>query len=352
MRGGRRALQPVSIQSRSVLADLDPAYFALVMATGIISLSLDLTGFRVAARVLYWMNLVIYSLLWLLTLARLAVYPGRVISDFRTPLRGPSFSTLVAATCLVGSQVLVIAGGTVLSRVLWGLGGGLWLVTGYAFLIAQITERNKAGWSAIHGGWLLLVVSTQSVATLGALLAGVRALPGEALLFSAAMTALGSFLYMVIIILILARLLFYPLSPEEFSPVYWIGMGAAAITTLAAADLLRAGSFWPGLAGLTPFIIGLALLFWIVASWWIPLLLLLEYWRCVVHGVPYHYQPGDWGRVFPLGMYSGCTFELAQATHFTFLNAISAAALIIALAAWVATLIGMCAAWRKKGRGL
>ena len=46
---------------------LSPAYFALVMATGIVSIASDRAGFRTIAAVLLWLNAGQYLLLWILT---------------------------------------------------------------------------------------------------------------------------------------------------------------------------------------------------------------------------------------------------------------------------------------------
>ena len=57
--------------------DLPPAYFALVMATGIVSIAADHAGFPRIATVLLWLNLGQFVVLWILTSWRLLRYrPG------------------------------------------------------------------------------------------------------------------------------------------------------------------------------------------------------------------------------------------------------------------------------------
>ena len=46
---------------------LSPAYFALVMATGIVSIAADRAEFHTIAAVLLWLNAGQYLLLWILT---------------------------------------------------------------------------------------------------------------------------------------------------------------------------------------------------------------------------------------------------------------------------------------------
>ena len=52
------------------LADLSPAYFGMVMATGIVSLAAHLLAWPGIARTLFQLNVVVYAALWLLTMLR------------------------------------------------------------------------------------------------------------------------------------------------------------------------------------------------------------------------------------------------------------------------------------------
>jgi tellurite resistance protein TehA-like permease len=113
-------------------ADLFPGYFALVMATGIISIACFLLGMNWIAIALLILNVVAYVILWLLLLMRLVRFFPRVRADINNHVRGPGFFTTVAGTCVLGSQLLIVANRYQIATVLWVVGMLLWIVIMYA----------------------------------------------------------------------------------------------------------------------------------------------------------------------------------------------------------------------------
>ncbi|GAA3997948.1 tellurite resistance/C4-dicarboxylate transporter family protein [Comamonas faecalis] len=335
---------PLLARWRLALADLSPAYFGLVMATGIVALGAHMLGHAWPARLLLWLNGVQYAVLCVLYVLRAALYPRRFWADLGDHARGPAYFTLVAATGILASQAMVQLGSVRAGFVLWLLTAVFWLVLTYTIFAVLTVKRHKPALDrGITGAWLLAVVATQSVAVGSCLLAARIGQPLrlELNLLALSMWLWGGMLYIWLMSLIFYRYTFFRLAPGDLSPPYWINMGAMAISTLAGSLLIENAPHAPYLVSLLPFLKGFTLLYWATGTWWIPMLLLLGVWRHGLQRFPLRYDPLYWGAVFPLGMYAACTWQMSQAMEFAFLQGLPPYFWGVALLAWLLTFAGM-----------
>lgn len=241
------------------MSNLYGGYFALVMATGIVSIASYFMGIVSLAWLLFLINKAAYIILWLLTLFRLYWYYPNFTKDLTGHSRGPGFFTMVAGTCILGNQFVLLAGDFTTAILLWFIGIFLWLILTYTFFTAVIVREQKPSMeTGVHGGWFIAVVATQSVSILGTLIISKSLAWQEYFLFfSLVMYLLGTMQYILIISFVVYRLVVYSLTPKMFIPLYWVDMGAAAITTLAEARLILSSSGWIFLQEILPFLKGL-----------------------------------------------------------------------------------------------
>jgi tellurite resistance protein TehA-like permease len=325
------------------LAGLSPAYFGMVMATGIVSIAAHLLGMPDIAQALFRLNLVVYAVLWLLTVLRMVRYPRRFFGDMIDHLRGPGFFTTVAATSVLGSQFVTLAADYRAGAVLWVVAIMLWIGLTYTIFASFTIKAHKPTLDqGISGAWLLAVVATQSIAVLSALLAAHIDQPHklEMNFLALSMWLWGGMLYIWMMSLIFYRYTFFPFSPGDLSPPYWINMGAMAISTLAGSLLIINAPDAPFLLSLLPFIKGFTVFYWATGTWWIPMLVVLALWRYAYRRFPMKYDPLYWGAVFPLGMYAASTDEMIVAMGFDFLAFLPLVFLYLGLVAWTAAFTG------------
>lgn len=323
--------------------NLFPAYFAFVMTSGALSIGTYLLGMVSISKVLLVINIVAYLLLWLLTFVRLFNFFPKLMDDLTSHEKGPGFFTLVAGTCVFGSQIVTVTGNVAIAFTLWFVGIILWIIVMYTFFTSVTIRKDKPNLSeGINGAWLIAAVGTQSVSILGTLLSPYIHNGKEILLFfTLCMYFLGCMLYLNIITLIFYRFTFLKLEFSALTPPYWINMGAVAITTLAGSTIILHAENMALLTEITPFLKGFTTFFWVTGTWWIPLLFILMIWRYAVHRYPLTYDPQLWGMAFPLAMYTTSTFQLSKALQLPFLSVISYVMVYVAIFIWLFVFLGL-----------
>ena len=336
------------------VADLSPADFGIVMATGIVSLAAHRLEIPFIAKSLFLLNIFIYAAVWSLTILRLIRYPRNFVSDMTDHLRGPGFFTAVAATGILGAQFVLLTEDYRTATVLGVAALSLWIGLTYTIFAGFTIRENKPTLDkGISGAWLLAVVATQSISVLSALLAAHVTQPGklEMNFLALSMWLWGGMLYIWMMSLIFYRYTFFPFSPNDLSPPYWINMGAMAISTLAGSLLIINAPDAPYLTSLLPFIKGFTVFYWATGTWWIPMLVILGLWRYVYKRFPMRYDPLYWGAVFPLGMYAVSPERMSHAMGFDFLGFLPTTFFYVAFAAWATAFLGLLfSLWRQVSR--
>lgn len=321
---------------------LSPSYFAMVMATGIVSSAAFFLGYSMIALTLFGLNIFLYCALCIVALLRIVWYKAEVMNDLFDHLKGMGFFTFVAATSVLGTQFVLLSVNYQFASVLWVIALIAWLVVTYTVFTNLTIKKEKPSFAeGINGAWLLAVVSTQSLAVLSSKLS--MHYPDYKLVlnfFAFSMWLWGGMLYIWMISLIFYRYAFFKFSPSDLTPPYWINMGAMAISTFAGSLLIINTPNAPFLLSTLAFLKGFTIFYWATGTWWIPMLFILAFWRHVYKRFPLTYDPLYWGAVFPLGMYTVCTFEMAKAMNLEFLLPIPKYFIYIALVAWAATFYG------------
>lgn len=344
------------------IKNFHPAYFAMVMATGIVSLAFEAMGFSIIAKVLFVLNLGIYLALCIVLVARMAFFLPDLKADFLKLQRAWLFLTFVVGTNTIGMQLFVFEHAAGLAASLWLVALVGWSICIYSVIVNLVSVRSKPIHEIVSGATLLVVVGTVSVALLAThLLEAIATPPDYAYVTVGAFWILGFTLYLVIVSLVTYCLFFRRFETVDWDAPYWICMGAAAIITLAGADFVTHLPLLPAWNGVRECALGMTMFAWVVGTLWIPYQVIMDIrkftcvgitgpvplcvkvfpWSRLALGRQYQvYDPPAWSRVFPMGMYTACTLALAKAAGDESLAIIPHYWGWFALLIWALTLMG------------
>ena len=314
-----------------------PDVFAVVMATGIVSVAAaDHTYWRIAL-VLRMLAAAAFALLSVGAIILVLSHPRRVSKLVRDPdiaLRMFTFATACAMLTACWPSHPAIA---------WWLGGvGL---LGWVALVPLAgmdvqSRRPRQLRDHAHGAWLLPSVATQALASTAADIA-LHSHRATLVVIAAGAWSVGLVIYLAVSALIGWRAFTAPLKPTIVTPDSWILMGALASAALAGDHIFLAARAVPAFSELAACAHVATWCTWVGASVWIPVLLYAEVWRADHLTGSLHYQGVWWSAVFPIGMYASASETTATALGVRSLGTISLVFFWIALTVWTLIALGL-----------
>lgn len=325
----------------TALEKLSPGYFALVMGTSIMSVGFHLTGFEVLSEVLLVIAVIAYVVLWVLFIARAAIFRAETMSDIRNPEKAFAYFTIVAGTDVLGVR-LVYQGYAGVAVVLFMVGALLWFVFGYLLPWQVLMTRDGLPILArTNGTWYIWSVASQSLAI------GMTALrphfDGEARwigIIAVMSWSVGVALYIGVSVLVALRIIHHGVTPAQFEPPYWVAMGAMAIAVVAGSNIVAMEST-PMVDAVRDLVSGTVVVFWCFAAWLIPMLLGAGVWRHVLNKVPLTYVPTLWSMVFPMGMFAVASINIGRVDALPVVESIGYGALVVASVVWLIVFVAM-----------
>ncbi len=330
--GGRAELR----EGRLTRLKPSPDVFAVVMATGIVSVAAYDHGYWRLGIALSILAVVAFAVLGFGVPAWALTPTARGVALTRDPDVALRMFAFVAACAVLGvrwndhSAVVSLLGGLALVA---------WLVLA-PLAVVRLSARPGADLREhAHGAWLLPSVATAGLATTATTLALHLHAPYLVLIGAIAWVA-GMTAYLAVAWLIAWRALAAPLVPAEVTPDSWILMGALAITSLAGDHLLAAGRILGAPGWLVGWTSPVTLAAWVLASLWIPVLLYAEVWRVDLLPGSLRYQSVWWAAVFPLGMYSAASEATGTELHMHSLETVSLVFFWIAFVVWTLVAVG------------
>jgi tellurite resistance protein TehA-like permease len=334
-----------------IVRELTPGYFALVMASGIISVGMRQHDQIALSVALLLVCAAAFVVLVVLNVVRIVRYRDAVVGDFTDAARGFGFFTFIAGANVLGVR-LAVDRHYALAAVLLAIGLVTWLLLGYVIpWTAVLSASQRPVLIKANGTWFIWVVAAQSVAASAAGLQRVLPELRDALGIVAVFSwSVGICLYAAVGVLVSLRMLLYDLRPTDLTPPYWVAMGACAITVLAGARVVEMADT-PMVRAARGLVAGVSLSVWAFATWLIPVLVAAGWWRHVTHRVPLRYEPSLWSMVFPMGMYAVAATYLSEADHLPLVGVVGAIGIWFAFAVWLVVFVAMLVNFARAGRG-
>ncbi|MGW5197756.1 tellurite resistance/C4-dicarboxylate transporter family protein [Streptomyces spiralis] len=322
---------PATPPFRAWLAQHPPAAGAAVMATGILSVGLHMTGYEALSLAV----LAVACVAWLALAADFVVRLLRERARWVHEAGTPGALTGVAATSVLGTRFSAMGWQPVAEAAL-ALAVVMW-----PWLLVRVVRNSRR---PMPGSIFLCCVATEGLAVLGASVARAEATAWLA------HTALV-FFWLGLVLYVFALTRFDLRQVVVGRGDHWVAGGALAISALAGAKLIAAGRGGPYLwneddrdvlrtATLTLLAFDLC---------WCAVLLLAELARPRLG-----YDVSRWSTVFPLGMTAVALLSVASALGIPRLTVPGEAMLWVAVAAWVVVaagaVTGACAELRSTAR--
>jgi tellurite resistance protein TehA-like permease len=274
---------------------------------------------------------------------RSATQPAAQQADLTSPGRAFAAFTFTAACGVLGLGLTTV-GWPAAGAVLAVAGPAAWLAL-TALIPARMTASRRArpAIADVNGTWYLWAVATQSLAIMAAFLHTGGALgAGPAAAVALAAWLAGLAIYVLTMAAVVTRLRRVGVGPPGARAGYWVAMGAASISMLAAVHFLGIHGA-PVVASARPWITDTA-----VALWWLAtcLIVVLAVATAVMWPRSWRrprYDRTAWMVVFPLGMYATASQQLGATAGLPAVRMIGEGVTWPAAVAWLAVLAALAA---------
>ena len=296
------------------LERFNPAAFAYVMATIVISLILYLMEWRFLSLLFFILGLIGYGLLVILAVARFIFFGKKALQEFTDIHMLFKYYTFCAGTNELAAR-FIFNGYDYIGLTLGIIGTVSTLLLTYTLFGSLLFHKNYSI-ESVSPLWLLMAIANNSVGIVITTLRQHHVLVNDLFLLGAfCFWAFGVVIYVCFITLNIYRFLFLPLKGKDLSPSYWTCMGAAAIAVVDGSSIILSVQPPQFLQLVTPFMAGTILLLWGWGTGWIPILFFMGMLKHGYYKIPMQYDSSFWAMVFPLGMYTFAIHILNSSVH-------------------------------------
>ena len=220
---------------------LDTRWFTAVAATLMIAFISHLYGCAVIVPYFFIASLVIFLSVAVFKVTQSVLFNKDTLNELFNPEKTLNVFTIVAAINFTGVCFSRVFHLHTTANIFWYVAISFWLcisLFSFSILFLHRKSEDRKIEKIFHGGWFFATIGTQSTAFLGVVVAEHATRHVMFIqLFSFALWSVGASLYLIFIVLIIMRLLFYQFRINTGLSPYWMNAGAAALTAPTGSTL-------------------------------------------------------------------------------------------------------------------
>jgi len=310
-------------ESPSVIRNFSPAWFATVMGTGVIPLSmafLKAPWAKGLGVVFVWLSVILFIVILIPWTLKFIRYPEAAREDLNHPIAGNFYPTMPIAMIVLALDFLKYRGVVLplplavgLAKALWILGSaGIYL---FGFVISlRMYTHSEIDLPHANFGWYIPPVSKLIIPVAGFELAALSQNWQPYFLVSLVSLGVGFFLFLFVGAAVYHRYIYHEMPMARLAPTFFIGIAPTAIIAIVVAKMMH--FFHHVQTGFNPSTCAVLckislLVFWGLSIWWfvMSLLVILYY----IRSVGMSYALSWWAFTFPSGalaVSTGVTFRV------------------------------------------
>ncbi len=331
--------QAASAAPPNWLQAFSPAWFAAVMGTGVLAVTLHfystlLPVLAPLAVALHWLNVALFLVLAGPWLARWVRFPQAALASLRHPVQAHFYPTFSIALIVLALQFLVFGHHRDIALALWLPGALLTVFFSFAIL-ALVFHGESIALEHVTPAMFIPPVGLVVIPVAGAPLAAAMA-PGWrelALVFNWAVLGAGSLLYVGLLALTMFRYVLGKPVGKPMVPTAWVNLGPLGVIPVS---LLNLGEAMPQLAA-SGVVQVVGLLLWGFGVWWLLMAAILTVSAARRGELPFALS--WWAFTFPLGAFVASSWRLGNQTGLAPIVAVGSVALLLLAALWSVTLV-------------
>ncbi|RKZ23072.1 C4-dicarboxylate ABC transporter [bacterium] len=322
---------------RYIIKNFAPSWFAVVMGTGILSLtaymySSYITFLLYVSKVLFYLNVILFIVFLIPWILRWFLYRKDALGDLFHPVNSNFYPTFSVGMLVLASNFLVVGKMVLPALILWFCGAIITIFFAL-FIPFYIFKGEHVKIHHINPAWFIPPVGLIVIPIPGSIL--VNSLSGIlhelAIILNIFGWGTGFFLYIVLLVICVYRFILHTPLQNILAPTIWINLGPIGAGTVSLFGLMGSTNM---ISVKEPFLF-FGVLFWSFGIWWLIMAIAMTIYYIRRLSLPY--AMSWWAFTFPLGAYVAATHKVSSFLGFKIIDYFGILLFCLLFSLWLVT---------------